>query len=417
LPFHGQDQAKVIASFVNRRQTFLLMAVFLTPQWLLAATIKPGGNIGMNETWMPDGSPYVIQGDLIVPVGAILNIQAGVEVQCAPVDAQAAGRDPARVELIVRGTLNVNGTANSPVTFNATGSGGAWYGIIIATGGVATIVNGTIQRAVNGLTCESLNAIQVNNVTLFSNQTALVVAAGTPVLNQVRAYANQTAMNIGGSGVTINYSAFHANAAEGIQINSSSANAVTINHCTLHTNGAYGVFIGSTSSAQVILKNSLVSGHGFGVYKPASSSGTVTTTYSVLWNGTNFGNAVAGTGVIVADPGYIDVNGPDNVLGNADDRLYLKANSPCIAGAEANDDIGAYVIPRVLISPVQFSGNDVRVRFISVSNQNHQLEHTEDFVNWTPLGDGIFGTGSFLEQTHGGARALPRRFYRVRIDY
>src|SRR5438067_3546177 len=81
-------------------------------------TIITGGNV-INQTWTAAGSPYVVQGDIIVPSGAFLTIEAGTLVQFASTDAQASGIDPARIELTVKGAFTVNGTAADPVIFQA----------------------------------------------------------------------------------------------------------------------------------------------------------------------------------------------------------------------------------------------------------------------------------------------------------
>ena len=76
-----------------------------------AQTTIAGGNI-INQTWTTAGSPYTVQGDIIVPAGAFLTIESGVEVRFATTDALAANTDTARVELIVRGTFTEIGRAS-----------------------------------------------------------------------------------------------------------------------------------------------------------------------------------------------------------------------------------------------------------------------------------------------------------------
>ena len=107
-----------------------------------ASTTIVGGNV-VNQTWNPAGSPYIVQGDVTVPAGAFLTIEAGTTIQLATGDMQGSGADVGRVELIVKGTLTVDGTAQSPVTFaGQIATPGAWYGIEIdATATAATIAH------------------------------------------------------------------------------------------------------------------------------------------------------------------------------------------------------------------------------------------------------------------------------------
>ena len=89
--------------------TLLLSLCLLGAGVAHAQTVKTGGDV-IDETWTVAGSPYVVQGDLTVPAGAYLIIEAGVTVQFAAGDLEAGGTDNTRTELIVNGTLSVNGT-------------------------------------------------------------------------------------------------------------------------------------------------------------------------------------------------------------------------------------------------------------------------------------------------------------------
>lgn len=106
------------------------IAVLLSSSFARATTIN-GGNI-VNQTWTPAGNPYLILGDITVPSGAFLTISAGTIVQFASSDMQLGGADSTKVEVIVQGTLTVNGTTANPVVFQAQNgtAAGTWYGII-----------------------------------------------------------------------------------------------------------------------------------------------------------------------------------------------------------------------------------------------------------------------------------------------
>lgn len=82
------------------------------------ATIIAGGTIS-NATWTAAGNPYVVQGDIRIPNGSSLTIEAGTVVQFPSGDAQNGGLDATKTEIIVQGSLNVNGTAANSVTFSA----------------------------------------------------------------------------------------------------------------------------------------------------------------------------------------------------------------------------------------------------------------------------------------------------------
>ena len=91
------------------------------------------GTIPDDETWSGP-TPIVLTGDVIVPVGTTLTIDPGTTIRVQPLaDNSWGGLDIARVELIVAGTLNLQGSAGSPVTFTSDRMPGPipgdWYGI------------------------------------------------------------------------------------------------------------------------------------------------------------------------------------------------------------------------------------------------------------------------------------------------
>ena len=376
----------------NLAPVLLAIGLLLAACPLRAATIVQGGNI-IDQTWTTVGSPYVVNGDAIVPSGRYLTIREGVEVRFAASDAQAAGRDPLRVELTINGTLNISGTSSAPIRFQGqAATAGSWYGIIVRSPTVNPWSHLAIQHAVTGVVCE----------------------AGVTA-SDVRMFANRTAINVGGTGsLSLERAAIHGNVLQGLVLNLSPGAGVHMRNCTIHGNGAYGVYVGSASTISII--NTIITGHGYGVYR--SGSATVSVTYSDVWgNGTNLFNVVAGNRSFSADPFYVDADGADNILGTADDNLQLQPNSPCGWAGQTGEDIGAYpIIYKLRMHPLRFVGDDARLPITAVPNRLHQLQYTEDLTNWFSLGDAIRPDSSSLEFTNSGARTLPKRFYRIRLN-
>lgn len=117
------------------------------------ATVVPGGSL-VTQTWSPAGNPYQVMGDVTIPTGATLTIDAGTVVQLATSDDQAAGADAARVEVIVEGALDVNGTPGSPVAFESMGvpSTFGWYGIrVLPAASSCDLSNFTFRHASAGI--------------------------------------------------------------------------------------------------------------------------------------------------------------------------------------------------------------------------------------------------------------------------
>jgi cysteine-rich repeat protein len=349
-----------------------LGSLFFVARPAVAQTTIPGGNV-VNETWTPAGSPYIVQGDITVPAGAFLSIDAGTEVRFASTDAQTAGLDTTRIELTINGTLTVSGTAASPVLFKAQAGSAKnlWYGIVIdATATSASITNATIQHANRAIFNSAPDdVLSVTNGAFQTSTYGIYLASGAPTLAGITAtdtaygvYAtNLAAPTISGCNVVSSNAAglyFNLNGAVSLTINvqncvirNSATHGVyvavqggvnaTLNltSSTIHQNGAYGVYLsaasGSTLDAKI--KNSNITQHANGVYRDPNAFGATAAavTYSNVWGNTanNYSGygVVAGTGALSCNPLY--VSSPAN--------LRLTSNSPSRFAGDIGQDIGA----------------------------------------------------------------------------
>ncbi|MBP9207415.1 MAG: right-handed parallel beta-helix repeat-containing protein, partial [Kofleriaceae bacterium] len=234
-----------VRSALTALATFVTLVLLSTGA--LADTVVPGGNI-INQTWSPAGSPYIVQGDIIVPAGSTLTIQAGTTVQFAASDGQASGLDTSRVELTVRGTLTVNGTVVSPVTMGGvSASPGSWYGLIIdSTAAAATLNNLSISQAVRGVSHLATAAtVSSSGLTIQNALTyGLYVAAGNPTFDGLSAIgSSNSGVYVDGSGsLALTNCVVRGSVSHGIYFApSSSGRTLAVTNCTINSNGSYGI--------------------------------------------------------------------------------------------------------------------------------------------------------------------------------
>jgi MYXO-CTERM domain-containing protein len=338
----------------------------LAPRAALAATTIMGGNI-INQTWTPAGSPYIVQGDITVPSGSFLNIQAGTEIQFPTSDLQGAGMDPNRVEVTIKGSLDVAGTAMSPVVFKAQlGAGmGTWYGIVADS--AATLVklaHTNVSSALSAIESRAPGSVlQISSSTFSLSSQAIYLLAGSPTLSDITLNQNMLGLyvtgsasftladcslqgnngpgvyyepSIGNGSASISNCVIRSNTGYGFRMEPYNGATATVNitSTTIHQNGSYGVYVnaGSGSSSTVTIKNSNITNNPTaGVFRNANATTTVTVTHSNVWgNGSNFVNVAPGNGVISANPLY--VNAPSN--------LRLTSNSPSRFSNDVGADIG-----------------------------------------------------------------------------
>ncbi|QDG49477.1 DUF4215 domain-containing protein [Persicimonas caeni] len=306
-----------------------------------AQTTIPGGNLG-NQTWTQSNSPYIIQGDATVQAGATLTIEAGVEVRFSTSDNLGSGRDTSRPELTVAGSIDVNGTANSPVVFrsNVGSNAGSWYGIILtSTTTSASFDHARVEHGVDGLTTDAPGTTFTANHLILQNNSSdgLVIDAGTPSLNDV------ATLNNGAKGVTIASSAAATltrlrsrGNSNGISITQTSATPqdTVLDYATVWSNSGDGVYLGGSGSysRSVKVRNSIVVENGLdGIEKYYYSDSSVDITYSNVWgNGDDYDDTSPGTGSFGCNPLFVS---PTDAT--------LTERSPARKSSDVGTDLGA----------------------------------------------------------------------------
>ncbi len=111
----------------------------------------------------------VFTGDVLVPRGSSLVIEPGTEI-LVPF-SESTKIDPeylsSATELLIRGTLEIRGTARQPVRFIPQGVPAgepvAWAGIILDSAETSRIEHAEITRAETGILCISSSALLRNN--------------------------------------------------------------------------------------------------------------------------------------------------------------------------------------------------------------------------------------------------------------
>ncbi|AKF09359.1 Microbial collagenase secreted protein [Sandaracinus amylolyticus] len=336
-------RSPVVGEVLVRRATSF--ALLFASLWLFASaasaqTTVPGGNI-INQTWTPAGSPYRINGDIIVPAGSTLTIQPGVVIDVATSDGQGSGASTTRVEIIVQGSLRVEGTASSPVTIRSTGSAvGSWWGIAVQSGASEAIIRyASIEEATYGIRSSAAgSALVVADTTIHTSQYGLWLDAGAPDLQRltVHSCSNAGVRITPGAGATLTDAVLRNNSTYGLHVeqNASSTVDTVLRRSTVNANGTYGVHVESTAGARAVrvLDSIVTNNGGFGVNR--SGAGTVIeVSHSDVWNnGTNFsGSPITQSNNIASNPLF--VSAPTN--------LRLTSNSPARFASSTGTDIGA----------------------------------------------------------------------------
>ena len=353
---------------MNRIRLQMLLLLLMMP-FTSMATTNILGQI-TNMTWSAANSPYVIKGDITILSGATLTIEPGVEIQINSSDDQGSGMNPNKVEIIVNGSLLIQGTANNPITIHAQSGAakGTWSGIEINNFATpVTIDHANIQDAESAIQSAAPN-ISITNSSLSNNSAnGLNVTAGNAILINDIMTENAVGLLVQTTGsATVANSLVYTNTS-GVE-NSQTQDSLSLVNCTIYGNMNSGVYVHAGANSKTSIKNTAITSNSIGVNR---TSGTALITYSDIWGNvvTNLSNVVPSSGSFSQNPGFVSAPTnfhltPLSVLIDAGTStgapLYDLENTPRpLDGNGTNGagvDIGAYEY-RMPIAEIQTQPN------------------------------------------------------------
>ncbi len=285
------------------------------------------GDMSTSTTWLTSDTRngnYYISGDLTIESGVTLTIAAGCSVFVAP-DHEQAGSDTDRVQIVVNGSLVVNGTAENPVVFasrtDADPTDSDWIGIKVASTGTASLSNVVIKNATRAI--ENDAAITLTNCTVTDCGVAIdahagITASGCVITNNTD---SNSAINTDAGTTAFTKCTVADNA--GSALAAAGASTPAFDKCVVAFNGGPAVRSESGWSGSVTVSNSVLYGN-------ATASGSQT----------DAGWVTAGQAVWNENPAFCDAE-------NGDYSLY--AFSPAARGphfSEHADQVAGATPPR-----------------------------------------------------------------------
>jgi parallel beta-helix repeat protein len=222
----------------------------------VAAETRVSGKLKGEHEWTKGGSPYIVTGDVIIPKGSTLRIGPGVTVRFKADIPSREGVNLADLELLVRGTLIVEGAPQDTVVLTSDARRPRW------TDWAGIIIEGAAGRA-------ELDAAIVE----FANE-GIKCMRGTLI-------ARNTTVRRG------NY--------KGIHLIEGEADFDNLLVTQVGNEGGTGIGVNVDRGSRVTMKNSIVVGAQNGIIFSRGSSGTVENTVVSM-------NAIRGIAIRKSDP-------------------------------------------------------------------------------------------------------------------
>jgi len=236
---------------MNRHFLKTLVFILFLGQNIQAQTIVSGG-IYSNTTWTLANSPYLMTGNTVVFPGVTLNIEPGVEVR-----VKENGMSGTQFYLETRGTINMVGTSDAPITFRADTAlttVGAWQGFIIknSQGGSINYNYVNIANTINCFVYDGSvpSSIQLNKCNFSYNGYAVLV--GTDLIAEDCSFWGNDNAIYGWANFTFINCSFENNLAA----LSIYANSLDMNNCIVRNNNL-GININTGSITGTLVRNTL----------------------------------------------------------------------------------------------------------------------------------------------------------------
>lgn len=280
------------------RIALALFCLFFLNKTFTAQTQVSGG-IYANTTWTLSNSPYLMTGSIVVFPGATLTIEPGVEVR-----VQENGLSGTQYYLETRGTINMVGTEEAPITFRADTAlttVGAWQGFKIKNSQGGNL-NFNYINVSNAVACFEYDGsvpayIQLNKSSFSYNGYAVTVN-GDLIAEDCLFSSNENAV-YGWANFTFSNCVFDKNSSA-IAIY---ANSLNMNNCEVRGNylgiGIYSGSVTGTSVTNTIFEDNVVA-YNYGNNGIVESctfigngDGIINTTYLTVTNSSFFNNTNA----------------------------------------------------------------------------------------------------------------------------
>ncbi|CAB1063893.1 hypothetical protein D1BOALGB6SA_8678, partial [Olavius sp. associated proteobacterium Delta 1] len=276
-----------------------------------------------DEAWSGE---ILLTGDVTVPAGVTLTIEPGTTARFLALnDDQGSGSNGSRAELIVRGALVAEGTAEQPIVFTSSSSDpnkGDWYGIrLVADANDASISldHCTVAYAAVGVAAAvaaDTHNVVVNIAHCTIHQTS---SHGIHVSGQM---GSRTTIDIAANNVMYNdgHGIYFEMRNPATQLNGS----ITDNE--ISNNGGYGLYVYGwykTNIDLVIDGNLIEANQNYGIYLYTWTGYDVRTYFTV----SNNRILASGTGIYCyAYRGPMTVTISDNEIANGSDGIYCRSD-------------------------------------------------------------------------------------------
>ena len=312
------------------------------------------GTMTANETW---SGAVSLTGDVTVPAGMTLTLDAGTTIAFpALTDDTSGGANTSRSELIVNGSLIINGTETSPVTFTSNASvkaAGDWQGIKFTrnAGSVLQIDHAVIEYSNYGIqysTAGGADSLSITNSTIRESlgKGVYIEVSGSGVLTAaldnndiynhsshgVHTYTHDTGSSLN---LDITDSRIHdLTTGMGIyaQAGTSGAQDLLMDQDVITNTGDHGIYVYNTghygSTTAVVTGNQITGSKNNGIYFNRSYGYnilSVTIKGNTIVNGGTYGIHTSSGSSQPAYPYTLEVSG--NTVSGSGTGIYLENGS------------------------------------------------------------------------------------------